>query len=343
MPDFSYAKIMKLVVHFAGNKAREEGTEVSANVLADIGSEMNQTLASIFLEPFTKDEYYQFTHETDLDFNEVRTFAANMFVAEEEFLDESKKILEHLYSETTHPNIKSGDVWIFFIEGCVVDGDFTNGIGIFKVENKEVFLKNDFNGREFQIGYDKGITGTDLDKGCLIFNVDHDTGNKVLILDRLNRGDSVYWKDKFLSIDKITDEKFYTEGFVEVCTDYIKQREESLLDKSNFVKATTEYLAGEETLNIAEFARTTIEKPEEITEFNTMVDTFERENNVRFPETFQLDEEKREKLSKKIRKTIKLGKNISVVVKDLEQLEETDFVQGYDEEKGKNYMIVYYD
>lgn len=49
------------------------------------------------------------------------------------------------------------------------------------------------------------------------------------------------------------------------------------------------------------------------------------------------------KLSKKIRKTIKLGKNISVVVKDLEQLEETDFVQGYDEEKGKNYMIVYYD
>ncbi len=66
-------------------------------------------------------------------------------------------------------------------------------------------------------------------------------------------------------------------------------------------------------------------------------------NNVRFPETFQLDEEKREKLSKKIRKTIKLGKNISVVVKDLEQLEETDFVQGYDEEKGKNYMIVYYD
>ncbi|MIV05282.1 nucleoid-associated protein, partial [Salmonella enterica] len=212
-----------------------------------------------------------------------------------------------------------------------------------KVENKEVFLKNDFNGREFQIGYDKGITGTDLDKGCLIFNVDHDTGNKVLILDRLNRGDSVYWKDKFLSIDKITDEKFYTEGFVEVCTDYIKQREESLLDKSNFVKATTEYLAGEETLNIAEFARTTIEKPEEITEFNTMVDTFERENNVRFPETFQLDEEKREKLSKKIRKTIKLGKNISVVVKDLEQLEETDFVQGYDEEKGKNYMIVYYD
>lgn len=106
MPDFSYAKITKLVVHFAGNKAREEGTEVSANVLADIGSEMNQTLASIFLEPFKKDEYYQFTHETDLDFNEVRTFAANMFVAEEEFLDESKKILEHLYSETTHPNIK---------------------------------------------------------------------------------------------------------------------------------------------------------------------------------------------------------------------------------------------
>lgn len=63
MPDFSYAKITKLVVHFAGNKAREEGTEVSANVLQDIGSEMNQTLASIFLEPFTKDDYYQFSHE----------------------------------------------------------------------------------------------------------------------------------------------------------------------------------------------------------------------------------------------------------------------------------------
>lgn len=62
----------------------------------------------------------------------------------------------------------------------------------------------------------------DLDKGCLVFNVDYDMGNKVLILDWFNCGDLVYWKDKFLSIDKIIDEKFYMEGFVEVCMDYIK-------------------------------------------------------------------------------------------------------------------------
>lgn len=88
-------------------------------------------------------------YEIDLDFNEVCIFVVNMFVVEDEFLDEFKKILEYLYSEIIYLNIKSGDVWIFFIEGCVVDGDFMNGIGIFKVENKEVFFKNDFNGREF--------------------------------------------------------------------------------------------------------------------------------------------------------------------------------------------------
>lgn len=82
-----------------------------------------------------------------------------MFVAEEEFLDESKKILEHLYSETTHPNIKSGDVWIFFIEGCVVDGDFTNGIGFLKSKTKKSFLKMILTAENFKLAMIKGLPG----------------------------------------------------------------------------------------------------------------------------------------------------------------------------------------
>lgn len=266
-----------------------------------------------------------------------------MFADESHFLDDSISILKHLYSESTHPNIKSGDLWIFHVENVIVDGDMTNAIGIFKVENKEIFLKNDFSGNNFEVGYDKGITGTDLDKGCFIFNTNMETGSKILVLDRLNKNDSVYWKDRFLTIEQIADEGFYTESFVEICTDYIKQKEESLMDKANFVKATSTFIENEASMNMDRFVETTLEASHEQAEFKSVVESYERENNIHFPENFMLDEEKTEKLSKKVRKTLKLGKNITLTVKDLENLDESDFVQGYDNEKGKKYMIVYYD
>ncbi|WP_163654638.1 nucleoid-associated protein [Listeria sp. PSOL-1] len=343
MVDFSYAKIDRLVVHFVGNKAQEEGYEAAGNVLEEIHSELNVHLGAIFFAPFIEDKYYHFIHETELKFNEVYTYCQNIFNDPSYFLEDTVNILKHLYSESTHPNIKNGDLWVFHVENVVTDGEMADAIGIFKVENKEVFLKNNFKNEEFEIGYDKGINGMDLDKGCFIFNCDNESGNKVLVLDRLNKNDSVYWKNRFLNIEQTTSSRFYTEGFVEICTDYIKQKEDSLHEKSNFVKATSEYLAAEESLDIQSFAESTLLQPAKQAEFKTIVENFERENNIRFPETFELDEERAEKLAKKMRKTVKLGKNMALVIKDLEHLEESDIVQGYDQEKGKNYMIVYYD
>ncbi|EUJ56604.1 hypothetical protein MCOL2_08751 [Listeria fleischmannii FSL S10-1203] len=34
---------------------------------------------------------------------------------------------------------------------------------------------------------------------------------------------------------------------------------------------------------------------------------------------------------------------MTLTIKDLENLNEDDFVQGYDQERGRNYMIVYFD
>lgn len=54
MADFSYANITKLVVHFVGNQAQEEGYEASQNVLTEISSELNFTLGRIFLKHLQK-------------------------------------------------------------------------------------------------------------------------------------------------------------------------------------------------------------------------------------------------------------------------------------------------
>lgn len=343
MVDFTYAKVKQLVVHFVGNKAQEEGYEVAKNGLTDISEDLNRTLISIFCDGFQDDDFFHFTHETSLDFNEVYTYSNNIFTDNTHFLEDTESIVKHLYSESTHPNIKSGDVWIFELEGCVVDGNFTNAIGIFKVENKEVYVKNDFSGNNFTISYDTGVTGTDLDKGCFIFNDALEEGFKVLVLSRLSKNDSIYWKDRFLAIEKTADEKFYTESFVHICTDYIKQKEDSLMEKASFVKATSEYMQSSEILDVDAFTEKTIENPVQQAEFKTIVENFEQENNFRMPKEFQVDEEKAEKLSKKVRKTLKLGRNMTLTIKDLENLNEDDFVQGYDQERGRNYMIVYFD
>lgn len=341
--DFTYAKIKKLAIHFVGNQAQEEGYEVAQNILTDFPEELNMTLLNIFLENFKADDYFHFAHETSLDFNEVYTYSQNIFADPSHFLEDTLNILKHLYSVSTHPNIKSGDLWIFEIEGLVIDGEMCSGLGIFKVENKEVYLKNNFNGKEFAISYEKGITGADLDKGCLILNAEAEKGGKVLVLSKLTKNDSIYWKDRFLSVERTADNKFLTENFVELCTDYIKQKEESLLEKSEFVKAANEYLQEEANIQMDSFTEKALQDPIKQAEFKTVVENFEQENNLHFPAEFEVDEERAEKLNKKVRKTLKLGKNITLTIKDLENLDEADFVQGYDNDRGRNYMIIYYD
>lgn len=67
----------------------------------------------------------------------------------------------------------------------------------------------------FDIESRQGININKLDKGCLIFNTEKESGYVISIVDNTNKGNEAqYWKDEFLGVRPIANEFHQTNQFL---------------------------------------------------------------------------------------------------------------------------------
>ncbi len=341
MIDFSYAKMKQILVHYVGNKAQEQGYEISENSIEELDEEMSEVLHEIFLSSFKEAKFHHFTHPTSLEYNESYNYIKDVFEEETSFFEGSVNLVKQLYAASSHPNVKAGDLWLIYMSDCIVEGELTDAIGIFKVENKEVFLKNEYNNQAVSIGYEKGITKSDIDKAAIVFNFSAKDGYRVVALDRLNRNDSVYWKQLFLAIEKIQNDQFLAESFINVCAEFVKKDDDGIVGKSAFIKEAQEYLEVQEEINLEDFADVLVAEAKQ-DDFKTVVENYEKSHDVSFPDNFKLNQENKDKFSKKVKNKIKINNNISVMVKDVNKLMENEITEGFDEVEQKRYLKIYF-
>ncbi|WP_235586964.1 hypothetical protein [Ferroacidibacillus organovorans] len=80
MIELSNSEIKYLAVHLVGNKLRQEGVRFSNSETPIEGDRLQELLFQHFLKPFLKIEsLYQFTHDSNLSFNEVYVYAKSVF------------------------------------------------------------------------------------------------------------------------------------------------------------------------------------------------------------------------------------------------------------------------
>ncbi|NJO92776.1 MAG: nucleoid-associated protein [Chloroflexia bacterium] len=96
-------------------------------------------MKNIFFSSFKDPVYYQFVAEEGVENNTIFKLASSIFGSPEELLGESKKIANHLFEQSYHPNIKDGELYIAYFTNCVVDDEVVEAIGLFKSENKTPF------------------------------------------------------------------------------------------------------------------------------------------------------------------------------------------------------------
>ena len=148
-----------------------------------------------------------------------------MFSESDTFHENSINLARHLYELSAHPQIKSGDLFVAYISDLEVDGELTDAIGIFKSENRQAFLKIDHSGDDFSIRPDDGINIEKLDKGCLIFDVDNDTGYKVCIIDKSNKSSEAhFWKNIFLQVQACSDDYHQTKEFMTITKNFVTKQ-----------------------------------------------------------------------------------------------------------------------
>src|SRR5690606_1248926 len=133
--------IASLSIHRVGNKSRNETIFLSAEPYK-MDDELAPLLKEFFLKSFReKEEYYfQFSHEAGLEFHELFNIVSPIFDTPQKIHGQSREIATHLYNQSEHPHIKSGEVYVAYLENVQLDNVKMDAIGIFKSELKQDFL-----------------------------------------------------------------------------------------------------------------------------------------------------------------------------------------------------------
>ncbi|HZJ73628.1 MAG TPA: nucleoid-associated protein [Perlabentimonas sp.] len=345
MFDFTEAKIAAMAIHRVGSTVRENEL-VLANELVHISdSDLLELLKNFFVSPFKQPEFYSFSHNADVEENLVYNFSSNLFSSQENLLEQSRNIANHLYRCSTHPNIKDGELYVILMSDCVIEGELVDAVGIFKSETKDTFIKVYENQSKFEVEQHKGINIKKIDKGCLVFNTERDFGYKIVAIDNSSKSDDAkFWKESFLNIKPREDDFYQTSGYINLCKDFVKEvlKDDNTVDRTeqvDMLNKSRDYFTQNEAFNQVEFEEEIIKKPEVVEQFREYKDSYQAELGCNLKDSFTISVNAAKKAKKVFKSVIKLDKNFHLYIHGGRNRVE----KGFDHDKGLNYYTLFFD
>ncbi len=345
MIDAGESVIQSVSVHHVGNASLEEPLKLSEAPLDIEHDKVHQLLRVYFLTNFTNPEYYHFTFSNeDFTLNPLYKFAAEIFDEPGSFHENTTFIAQHLHAATQHPNIKAGDLYVAYFGALALNGQHTEAIGIFKSETKESFLKLKAYANQFDLQADEGINVRKLDKGCLILNMERESGFKVLIVDNSNRTDATFWKQQFLNLQPWSDAYHHTQQYMSLARQFVAEQipedfQVSKADQIDLLNRSVNYFKTKEQFNQAEFEVEVFGDAEVIESFRSYGKNFM--SNVEFDaeDNFEISAQAVKRQARVFKSVLKLDKNFHIYIHGNRELIE----KGFDESVGKNYYKIYFD
>ena len=339
-------QIEQLFIHKVGNKSRNEAIFYSEEALK-LTDEITPLIKDFFFRPFREKEenYYQFVHDVDLEFNEMYNYANEIFANPINLDKVSKQITKHLFDQSNHPHIKNGEVYVCYLTNLSIDNNVVDAIGIFKSEIKSDFFEINEAESRLELNLKQGISLEKLDKGCLIFNYKKEEGYKILSVDS-NRYDARYWLEHFLSVHAFQDENFHTKKYLKFVQDFAKDVVLPAEDKKEevlFLNRSVNYFAKNDEFQEEDFINEVIDNPDIQSEFKSYKSDKADKYSIEDLSTFEISNSAVTDARKKIKSVINLDTNISIKLDVINPESAEKYIEkGWDEEKQMYYYLVYF-
>ncbi len=339
---FDETEINAIALHRVGNKVKEEDLILSENLL-QLPEEMNEILKTWFLSSFKSEAYYNLKIDGEVPnflFREIKP----LFDGTGDFFEASKNIARFLFDQTHHSQIKSGDLFMVYFTNCVVDDELCDAIGLFKAENKDIFIQIKPDSNLFSVEANEGINIHKLDKGALIFNTEEEFGYKISLVDKVNKIEAQYWRENFLHVQERNDEFYQTQSYLDMCKGFVEQvyNQENNVERTEQIEMlnkSAEYFTEKEAFNIEEFENEVIKEPEIVNAFEEYKQLFEEQHELQMEPEFAISKEAVKKNKRKFKSVLKLDKNFHIYIHgDRNRIE-----KGFDNQKNMNYYKVYFE
>lgn len=344
MIDVSRAVLRKLIIHKVGNRLLEEQVVLSDEE-TDLSTrpDLPEILRTYFLSSFKDPVFYHFHHVSTLALNEIYTISSALFDSRKGFVRKSKDIANILYTYSNHPKIKGGELYIAYFDDCVINNEYTDAIGIFKSENREHYLKVFQEDAYFGVDHDEGISLKRPDKACLIFNVKHEEGYRVCIIDTQTSGtEAQYWKDEFLNLQPVADNYFQTRNYLALAKEFVTGRldeefEVSKADQIDYLNRSINYFKKNEQFNEQEFASDVFEHPEVITSFRKFKGDYQNAHDLHVVSEFEISIPAVKSQSRIFKSVLKLDRNFHIYIHG-----DRDLIEKGVDPDGRKYYKIYY-
>lgn len=339
------ASISKCILHKVGNKFNSTKNAFSEKEL-EFDEMSYDLILPYLLRPFSNlAESYRFNHHSNIELNEINSYASKLLLDDSDFIETSKHIVMHLFEQSNSAQIKTGDVIVCVLHDLQYEDYLTDAIGIFKIENKSHFFQTYLENGSYDIITQKGITTKKVDKGCLILNAADGEGKIVLSVDH-NNYDTQYWIKSFLNVKYPDDSNEHTKNYIEMCREFSKdvmQPQFGGQEQSNFLAKTVDFFKEHDIVNIESFKDDVFEKDDALELFEDYKKTYEKDHNILIRNQFDVSEIVLKKQKQKIKTEIKLDTNIQIKLDvDAPDASAEYLERGYDDDKKMHYYKVFF-
>ena len=300
-----------------------------------------ETLKKIFLKPFlTNVNTFEFTHAIDVKLNVLFELASSIH-KDDDFISTSKQIARHLQSVSKHPNIKEGDLFIMKFDHIGLHDESYQGLGIYKIENKENFIEtNSLSTENAGLQFKKGIGTKRLDKACLI--VFTEEPYTLFVIDNAPI-ETDYWQNEFIKLSMKNDYVNHTNQFLTLAKTFVtdqipKDFEVSKADQIDYLNRSVDYFKTHDNFDKAEFEEAVFQDEGLITSFRRFDSAYKQENRIDIDDDFTISAQAVKKQARIFKSVLKLDKNFHIYIHG-----DRDLIEQGQDSDGRKYYKIYFE
>lgn len=336
-------KIYQAIIHQVGNKSNGEGVRFSEEISNT--TEVDTDIQNMLEKSFQGENMYQFFFDPIIDLNPIYVFIKNIFKDSSKFITESQNIARYLYENSTHPKIRSGELWLLYLNNCDMNGHLVDAICILKSETKETVLQFKPQKNGYDIIKQEGFGLNKIDKGCIIYNIDNDLGYVCSVVDSgAKKGEEAkFWIEDFLHVRPIQNAYHKTKIISDAIVNYVstempKVFEVSKSDQAIIINNGMKELKTHIEVNVDDMKSKIFTDSSVRKDFDRYFDDYQVENGIVLNGNIELAKSAIKKTGYNSITTIKLDKNFDIKIHSGEKFIE----RGYDDELNMSYYKLYF-
>ncbi len=201
------------------------GTEGAPSILSDYsavlqGLEEQEFLRKLFLKPFsTQAQTNEFTEQVASVDNALQGLCTELEKGED-LVGISRSMAQHLIEVAEQHDVRTGDFFVVRFHGVEMGGAHYDGVGLYKFDDKDVFLESRAEGDKLAMQLKRGLGGRKPDQALLVLFTP--LSHTLFVID--DKPQTGFWQRDFIGLQPKKDHVNSTRNLLEMTKNFITEQ-----------------------------------------------------------------------------------------------------------------------